>query len=57
MRAVFSLAVGIVYNFGIEAKKIIILLIGGDKKTQSTDIKKAKGYWKAYLGALNGKKK
>ena len=43
--------------FGIEGKKIIILLIGGDKKTQSRDIAKAKSYLKDYLGRSNVKKK
>lgn len=32
--------------FKLYGDKIIILLIGGDKSTQSTDIKKAKDIWK-----------
>lgn len=32
--------------FKVSGDKIIILLIGGDKSTQSTDIKKAKAIWK-----------
>lgn len=31
--------------FGIEAGVVVILLCGGDKRTQSKDIKKAKAYW------------
>ena len=31
--------------FGQHGTEIVILLCGGDKKTQDTDIKKAKVYW------------
>ena len=34
--------------FGEDDDNIIVLLIGGDKKTQSRDIKKAKKYWSYY---------
>lgn len=34
--------------FGEEAGHIVILLIGGDKSTQTRDIKTAKEYWKEY---------
>lgn len=34
--------------FAEEGSEIIILLIGGDKKTQSRDIEKAKKYWRSY---------
>lgn len=34
--------------FGQEGNEIVILLCGGDKSTQSDDIKKAKEYWKNY---------
>ena len=34
--------------FGEEAGYIVILLIGGDKGTQTRDIKTAKEYWKEY---------
>jgi putative addiction module killer protein len=36
--------------FGEEAGRIIILLCGGDKDTQTRDIKAAKEYWKEYKG-------
>jgi putative addiction module killer protein len=34
--------------FGKDGNKLIILLCGGDKKTQSRDIEKARKYWQDY---------
>ena len=34
--------------FAEDGNEIIILLVGGDKKTQSRDIDKAKEYWRSY---------
>jgi putative addiction module killer protein len=34
--------------YGEENSVIVILLLGGDKDTQSADIKKAESYWKTY---------
>ena len=34
--------------FAEDGDTLIILLIGGDKRTQSRDIKKAKEYWRSY---------
>lgn len=34
--------------FAEDGDEIIILLVGGDKKTQSRDINKAKEYWRNY---------
>ena len=34
--------------FAEDGNKLIILLVGGDKKTQSRDIKKAKEIWRSY---------
>ena len=35
--------------FGEDGKTLVILLAGGDKKTQNRDIQKAREYWKEYL--------
>ena len=35
--------------FGEDGKTIILLLLGGDKKTQSKDIETAKNYWRQYV--------
>lgn len=34
--------------FGQDGKDLVILLIGGDKSSQRTDIKTAKEYWRSY---------
>ena len=34
--------------FGARDDTIVLLLCGGDKSTQSKDIKRAKSYWKTY---------
>ncbi len=34
--------------FGREGKAVVILLCGGDKGSQDSDIKRAKKYWKDY---------
>ena len=34
--------------FGEDGRTIILLLVGGDKKTQSKDIDAAKRYWRQY---------
>lgn len=36
--------------FGREGNVMVILLNAGDKKHQSADIKKARGFWHDYLG-------
>lgn len=39
--------------YGLDNDKIILLLTGGDKKTQNKDILHAKNYWKKYIGGKN----
>jgi len=41
---------GIRIYYGKEADAIILLLCGGDKSTQSRDIKKAVEYWQEHTG-------
>jgi putative addiction module killer protein len=40
---------GLRIYFGIDGKKLILLLVGGNKSTQGRDIGKAKMYWRDYL--------
>ncbi len=35
--------------FGEDDRKVVVLLIGGTKKSQSTDIKRAQRYWAEYM--------
>ena len=44
----FKYSSGFRVYFGKDGDQLVILLIGGDKKSQSRDIDKAKGYWKDY---------
>lgn len=39
--------------YGKHASKIVVLLFGGDKSTQSRDIVRAKKYWVEYKGVSN----
>ena len=40
--------------YGLEGRKVVLLLMGGMKKTQSKDIKTARRYWKAYQEEKKG---
>ena len=39
--------------FAEDGPTIVLLLIGGDKSTQTKDIKTAKGYWQEHTGRVN----
>ena len=43
--------------FGRVGTKIVVLLLGGDKKTQLKDIHKAKEFWQHYKGINHVQKK
>jgi putative addiction module killer protein len=38
--------------FGMKGKRLVILLVGGDKGTQARDIKKAQQYWEQYKESI-----
>lgn len=40
--------------FAEDGRTLVILLFGGDKGSQVSDIKKAIGYWKEYKESKNG---
>ena len=44
----FTMGPGYRLYFAIEKRKIILLLLGGDKDSQPRDIKKAKSYWQDF---------
>jgi putative addiction module killer protein len=39
--------------FGRDGGRIVVLLAGGDKSTQATDIEEAKKHWRSYLEKKN----
>jgi putative addiction module killer protein len=40
--------------YSVEGQKVILLLCGGDKRSQSSDIDRAKRYWAEYRRRKNG---
>jgi putative addiction module killer protein len=41
--------------FGKDGNSIVVLLAGGDKRSQAEDIARARGFWRDYLEAKHGK--
>ncbi|MBL1209143.1 type II toxin-antitoxin system RelE/ParE family toxin [Geminocystis sp. GBBB08] len=44
----FHFGAGYRIYYGLDGKNIVILLIGGSKKKQNSDIKKALNFWQQY---------
>ncbi len=44
----FQFGAGYRVYFGLEGNQVVLLLVGGSKKTQKKDIKTARHLWKAY---------
>ena len=42
--------------FGQDGTTLVLLLRGGDKSTQNSDIEKAHGYWKDYKARISSKR-
>jgi putative addiction module killer protein len=45
----FKFGSGYRVYFGEDGDRIVVLLCGGDKSSQTQDIERAKAYWKEYL--------
>ncbi len=51
----FDFGPGYRVYFGEDGASVILLLIGGDKSTQTKDIETAKRYWNDYQGVQNAR--
>jgi putative addiction module killer protein len=50
----FTFGPGFRVYYGIVGKRIVLLLMGGSKKTQNKDIQTAQTLWKAYQDEQEG---
>jgi putative addiction module killer protein len=50
----FTFGPGFRVYYGIAGKRIVLLLMGGSKKTQNKDIQTAQQFWKAYQDEPEG---
>lgn len=44
----FTFGSGYRVYYGLDGESVVLLLLGGDKNTQTNDIQKAKKYWSDY---------
>ena len=51
LEARMPLGPGLRIYFGLHGRAIVLLLLGGDKRSQAADIRSAKGLWADYLEA------
>jgi putative addiction module killer protein len=49
----FTFGSGFRVYYGLDGETVVILLTGGDKSSQTSDIDKAKQYWLDYKGVKN----
>lgn len=60
VRGIYELRIHLGPGFRIylanRGTKVVILLCGGDKKSQKKDIQKAQEYWQEYLESQRGRK-
>lgn len=49
----FTFGAGFRVYYGLDGNTIVVLLTGGDKSSQESDVNKAKQYWLDYKGVKN----
>lgn len=57
MEARLAFGPGYRIYFGVDGRLVVLLLTGGDKRTQSKDILRAKRYWMEYREMTDGETK